>query len=370
MICLEISITLDWPDAPQWALVDLYINGVRSPFMTTADGGNSHPWDLSTLTQVGWNPETGQVTVMPWVWDADTFYAIQVRGRDEMQIYTPSVLSNAVYINEHLRDQPATPSPTPTPPVTPPTTPNLPNDWDVDAGAITVLDPADIAGNQTAFDSAVTAALLVAGLDPTNLTANQQNFVDRSQAIFATLNTPAPILPVPAPAVTAVSPQVLANTVLAAFTDANDVIIRDIVATDAQVTFVADILVSYNPSTVLTRRMSIGRTGGGSSSGGGGSTAVTAPRATGFNRPSITNGVSLSFDLNGGTIRGNRNTAIIVQSGLSVQQQFGTGIVAQMPNPQREGYRFRGWYVGERRLTLNTPVTGPTTAVARWSAIN
>ena len=99
---------------------------------------------------------------------------------------------------------------------------------------------------------------------------------------------------------------------------------------------------------------------------------ATQASTAGFVRPTITTPVSISFDLAGGTVVGGSSVAnrtITLQSGLSVYQQFGTGIVSQMPNPQREGYRFHGWFVDGRRLTLNTPITESTTVVARWGAI-
>ena len=82
-------------------------------------------------------------------------------------------------------------------------------------------------------------------------------------------------------------------------------------------------------------------------------------------RPAITNPVSLSFNAAGGTLPG--RDSLTVQMGLSVQQQFASGIAAQIAQPYREGHIFRGWYIGDNRLTLNTSLASDLTAVARWS---
>ena len=90
--------------------------------------------------------------------------------------------------------------------------------------------------------------------------------------------------------------------------------------------------------------------------------------AGGFLRPTVSNPVTVTTNLAGGTFPSGRNfSSLTMQSGLSFNQMFDTGIAAQIPQPIREGFRFRGWYVGNQRVTLNTPITSNVTLTASWS---
>ena len=86
-----------------------------------------------------------------------------------------------------------------------------------------------------------------------------------------------------------------------------------------------------------------------------------------FTRPLVTQPVQVTFNPAGGSFRTLTPQVVTLQSGLSVHQMFNTGLVAQVNHPSREGFTFRGWYIGDTRMTMHTPVTSDLTAVARWN---
>ena len=91
---------------------------------------------------------------------------------------------------------------------------------------------------------------------------------------------------------------------------------------------------------------------------------------SGFVRPIMTTPVTLRFDLGDSPLANSQTVYTVqLQAGHSFRTMFGTGIANRVPNPQREGYLFRGWFIQgtDRRLTLNTVIQEDTTVIARFS---
>lgn len=94
----------------------------------------------------------------------------------------------------------------------------------------------------------------------------------------------------------------------------------------------------------------------------------SSPPQTGpylFTRP-----VSINFDPVSGYFasRDSQAVSLRLETGNSIRTQFGTGILAQVPNPRREGYSFRGWYSQGIRLTQDTVINQNMIVVAEWRA--
>lgn len=247
----------------------------------------------------------------------------------------------------------------------------------VDREAHVYFDPTDPVASQEAFDHAINH--VVGNLDRTLPEVAQ--FMSNAQAVFTFTNQPGLNLGVGHVTGT-VSPATLIahlHTVLPA--GAADIRIDNLVETPTEVRFTAHMLIQstvVTPATarsvsntlrlVISRDMVVSRsavsvTPPGVGSGGG---------RAGFTRPVITNPVTLSFELNGGSFRANTPATLTLQSGHSVRTMFGTGIASQTAGtPVREGYRFIGWRLAdERLLTLNTVMNENTRVSAQWSPLS
>ena len=68
----------------------------------------------------------------------------------------------------------------------------------------------------------------------------------------------------------------------------------------------------------------------------------------------------ITLDANGGTVQGSPMIRRFVTDG---------GTLARPTAPERQGYEFDGWYVGEAPFDFNAPITASASVVAKWNPI-
>lgn len=66
---------------------------------------------------------------------------------------------------------------------------------------------------------------------------------------------------------------------------------------------------------------------------------------------------TVAFDADGGTAV----EPVVVEAGEAVKEPA--------PAPEKEGYRFLGWYLGEEKFDFSTPVTAPLCLKAKWEKL-
>ena len=239
---------------------------------------------------------------------------------------------------------------------------------EMDSGAIVIMDSVDVAANQLAFETAVAFVTSAGGYSTSDSVA--RGFVQAATQVFDNLNTPQPDLLLGSMNLhngVEPSPGTIVNAILRGLgRQVVSVRIADLHTVDDRAYFTAEIMVAHEglqlvmvkPGSVAINRIPNPNRPTGSS----------RPR-TGvylFNRP-----VSINFNPNGGHFpnRDSQTVSLRVEEGLSVREHTGRAIAAHAPNPVREGYRFRGWYVDGRRLTVDMPITDNLIAIATWQAI-